>query len=216
MLRSLTRTAFQAMTFNVDPALLPRWESGPLLLALAAAVLSSMVPGAPVNPLMVVLLAGFVIVLQMLTHAGMCRSVPRESIALSYLMCVGVLIFNAPSAVIVGLGLAYSGGPGGTMEVASAAGASGFRSAADVSPVLAELLKDLGGLRDVHAFTQDSSSVVSQVALVFILLSMVSARPKIRICQHHWRKPLLVDILPALKDQACAAEIFARPHCRGL
>jgi hypothetical protein len=180
MLIPLARTAFQALTFNVDPALLPRWESGPLLLALAAAVLSSVVPGAPVNALIVMLLAALLAVLKMLTNAGISRSIPRESVALAYLMCVGVLIFNVPAAVIAGLGLAYSGGPGGALEVASSAGASGFRAATDVSPALAELLKDLGGLRDVHAFTQDSSSVVGQVALVFILLSLASARPKIR------------------------------------
>lgn len=151
MLISLVRTAHQALTFNVDPALLPRWESGPLLLALAAALLSSMVRGAPVNFLMLIALAVLLTMSLMLSNKGLPRSVPRETVALAYLMCVGVLIFNVPAAVIAGLGLAYSAGPSNVLEASGCAGASA-----------------------------DSSSAVGPVALVFIVLSLASARPRIR------------------------------------
>jgi hypothetical protein len=110
MLLSMTRTAFQALTFNINPALLPRWENGPLALGLGAALVSTTVPGAPIGALH---LLGLMMLLGLWQAADFSRVVPREWVALGYLLSMGVLLVNVPgvavAAALAAMGLTEPG-----------------------------------------------------------------------------------------------------------
>lgn len=110
MLISMARTAFQALTFNLDPALLPRWEYGPLALGMGLALASCVVPDAPIGLAQLLSLGALLVLWQ---AADSSRAPPREWVAMGYLFSMGVLVVNvtgtAVACALAGAGLSELG-----------------------------------------------------------------------------------------------------------